>query len=116
MTREQAREAAAVMLAWADGKEVESRLHGKIEWLPNDSPTWDWAWNDYRIKPAKTLRPWTADEVPLGAWMRSKRNPQDRMLIHWVSSQCDREMWLDKNEHSTDGGKTWLPCGVEESK
>jgi hypothetical protein len=26
-------------------------------------------------------------------------------------------MWLDEREHSIDGGKNWLPCGVvEESK
>jgi hypothetical protein len=28
-----------------------------------------------------------------------------------------REGWLTCYEHSTDGGKTWLPCGVmEEAK
>jgi hypothetical protein len=26
-------------------------------------------------------------------------------------------MWLDEREHSIDGGKNWLPCGVvEEAK
>ena len=116
MTKQQAREAAAVMLAWADGKEVEYALRGHSNWEPNESPCWSWSGCDYRIKPTPVLRPWTADEVPLGAWMRSKRNPQDRMLIHWVNSQADRELWLGKNEHSTDGGKNWLPCGVEEAK
>ena len=115
MTREQAREAAAVMLAWADGKEVEYALRGHSNWEPNESPCWSWAGCDYRIKP--TLRPWTADEVPLGAWMRFKRNPQDRVLLGWVSVQSDRDLWLDEREHSTDGGVTWLPCGVvEEAK
>lgn len=121
MTREQAREAAAVMLAFADGKEVQVRVRGgTAPWTHHSNlldGTWDWDAFEFRIKPTAKLRPWTAYEVPLGAWMRSKRNPQDRMLIHWVSSECDREMWLDKNEHSTDGGKTWLPCGVmEEAK
>ena len=100
---------------WADGVEVQyapKQGKGSRFWTSTDNPLWNWEHYDYRIKP--TLRPWTADEVPLGAWMRSKRNPQDRMLIHWVSSQCDREMWLDKNEHSIDGGKTWKECGVYE--
>ena len=116
MNIEQTKEAIRVMQAFVDGKEVEFKW-GSMDWNSTDKPEWNWSAYDYRIKPTATLRPWTADEVPLGAWMRSKHNPQDRMLIHWVSSQCDREMWFDKNEHSTDGGKTWLPCGVvEESK
>ena len=115
MTREQAREAAQVMLAWADGKEVESLYGG--EWGLECIPRWDWDDTDYRIKPTATLRPWTADEVPLGAWMRFKRNPQDRVLLGWVSVQSDRDLWLDEREHSTDGGKTWSACGVvEEAK
>lgn len=113
MNIEQTIEAIRVMQAYVDGKEVEFKWMSK-DWNSTDKPEWNWSAYDYRIKPTAKLLPWTADEVPLGAWMRSKRNPQDRMLIHWVSSQCDREMWLDKNEHSTDGGKTWLPCGVEE--
>ena len=111
MTREQTIEAIRVMQAYVDGKEVEFKW-GSMDWNSTDKPEWNWSAYDYRIKPTATLRPWTADEVPLGAWMRSKHNPQDRMLIHWVSSQCDRELWLGKNEHSTDGGVTWKPCGV----
>ena len=115
MTRDETIEAIRVMQAYVDGKEVESLYGGK--WALACIPRWDWDDTDYRIKPTPVLRPWTADEVPLGAWMRSKRNPQDRMLIHWVSSQADRELWLGKNEHSTDGGKTWSACGVvEEAK
>ena len=116
MNIEQTKEAIRIMQAYVDGKEVQYEVPNK-EWITTDQPAWNFISYNYRIKPTATLRPWTADEVPLGAWMRSKRNPQDRMLIHWVSSQCDREMWLDKNEHSTDGGVTWKPCGVvEEAK
>ena len=115
MTRDETIEAIRVMQAFVDGKEVETMYNGI--WSLAHAPRWDWDDHDYRIKPTPVLRPWTADEVPLGAWMRSKHNPQDRMLIHWVNSQADRELWLGKNEHSTDGGKTWLPCGVvEEAK
>ena len=115
MTREQTIEAIRIMQAFVDGNEVEFKWMSK-DWNSTDKPEWNWSAYDYRIKPTATLRPWTADEVPLGAWMRSKHNPQDRMLIYWVNSQADRELWLGKNEHSTDGGKNWLPCGVEEAK
>jgi hypothetical protein len=112
---EETKEAIRVMQAYVDGKEVQT-MYGGV-WCPINMPRWNWDNTEYRIKPTATLRPWTADEVPLGAQMRSKHNPQDRMLIYWVNSQSDRELWLGKNEHSTDGGKTWLPCGVvEEAK
>ena len=118
MNIEQTKEAAAVMLAWADGKEIEYKemaLTGG--WTTTENPQWRWKDFSYRIKPAATLRPWTADEVPLGAWIRCKKTPHDRHLLGWVSDQTDRELWLDEREYSTDGGKNWLPCGVvEEAK
>ena len=116
MNIEETKEAIRIMQAYVDGNGVEFKW-GSMDWNSTDKPEWNWSAYDYRIKPTATLRPWTADEVPLGAWMRSKHNPQDRMLIHWVNSQADRELWLGKNEHSTDGGKTWSACGVvEEAK
>jgi hypothetical protein len=124
MTREQTIEAIRVMQAFVDGKEVEFKnrhqlTNGLPLWVPAPNPVWNWidGIKMFRIKPTATLRPWTADEVPLGAWMRFKRNPQDRVLLGWVSVQADRDLWLDEREYSTDGGKTWLPCGVvEEAK
>ena len=124
MTREQTIEAIRVMQAYVDGKEVQVRSR---KWNPRESLKPDWVdeelscWNfedfDYRIKPTPVLRPWTADEVPLGAWIRCKKTPHDRHLLGWVSDQTDRELWLDEREHSIDGGKNWLPCGVvEEAK
>ena len=124
MTREQPIEAIRVMQAFVDGKEVQVRSR---KWNPRESLKPDWVdeelscWNfedfDYRIKPTATLRPWTADEVPLGAWMRFKKVIDDRSILAWTSTQRDRDMWLDEREHSIDGGKNWLPCGVvEEAK
>jgi hypothetical protein len=126
MTREKAREAAAVMQAFVDGEEVQyspKQGKGSSFWTTTDNPLWNWEHYDYRIKPAKTLRPWTADEVPLGAMLRYKGNQQSiRFLIvsnmergiagyntHWPYQALLEEM-----EHSLDGGKTWKPCGVEE--
>jgi hypothetical protein len=124
MTREQTIEAIRVMQAYVDGKEVQVRSR---KWNPRESLKPDWVdeelscWNfedfDYRIKPTAKLRPWTADEVPLGAWIRFKKVIDDRSILAWTSTQRDRDMWLDEREHSTDGGKNWLPCGVvEEAK
>ena len=123
MTREQTIEAIRVMQAFVDGKEVQVRSR---KWNPRESLKPDWVdeelscWNfedfDYRIKPTATLRPWTADEVPLGAWMRFKKVIDDRSILAWTSTQRDRDIWLSEREHSTDGGKTWLPWGVMEEE
>ena len=113
MNIEQTKEAIRVMQAYVDGNEVEFKW-GSMDWNSTDKPEWNWSAYDYRIKPTAKLRPWTADEVPLGAWIRFKDKPQDRHLLGWVSVQADRDSWLDEREHSIDGGKTWLPCGVEE--
>ena len=115
MNREETIKAIRVMQAYVDGKEVESLYGGK--WALACIPRWDWDDTDYRIKSTAKLRPWTADEVPLGAWIRYKRALHDRSILAWTSNQADRDMWMDEREHSTDGGKTWLPCGVvEEAK
>jgi hypothetical protein len=104
------------MQAFVDGKELISM---RTPTATADDPYWNWG-NDtkmYRIKPTAKLRPWTADEVPLGAWIRYKRALHDRSILAWTSNQADRDMWLDEREHSIDGGKNWLPCGVvEEAK
>ena len=121
MTREQTIEAIRVMQAYVDGREVEFKNRHHLTnalplWVPVPSPVWNWVDDikSFRIKPAAKLRPWTSDEVPLGAWMREKKALHDRRILAWTSSQADRDMWLDEREHSTDGGKTWLPCGVVE--
>lgn len=117
MTIAQTIETIRVMDASINGMEVESKLIGTYDWVLDKNPSWNWLNYDYRIKPTAKLRPWTADEVPLGAWIRFKDKPQDRHLLGWVSGQADRDIWLDEREHSIDGGKNWLPCGVvEEAK
>ena len=105
-------EAIKVMQAYVDGKEVEVLFAGK--WQTTNIPSWSWSETTYRIKPTATLRPWTADEVPLGAWFRFKLTPCERFLITCASLTIDWKQWLEDREHSTDGGVTWKPCGVVE--
>ena len=124
MNPEQTKEAIRVMQAYLDGKEVQYRIKKcdsrsvlKPDWCDIDAPCWDFDGYEYRIKPTATLRPWTADEVPLGMQARNREYPKTRWLIDRTSSEENRKDWCEKYEHSIDGGKTWLPCGVmEESK
>ena len=116
MTRDETIEAIRVMQAYVDGKEVEFKW-GSMDWNSTDKPEWNWSAYDYRIKPTAKLRPWTADEVPLGMQARNREHPKTRWLIDRTSSEENRIDWCKNYEHSTDGGKTWLPCGVvEEAK
>ena len=112
------RDAAAVMLAWAPGKEVEYKLYGDSKWRWSTTcPSWNWEAFEFRIKPTAKLRPWTADEVPVFSLMRQKAYPNHEWLLIAVGNDDIRSDFLNGYEHSTDCGKTWLPCGVmEESK
>ena len=113
MNREQTIEAIRVMQAYVGGKEVECWDRGLEGWETTNNPSWNWMDCIFRIKPTAKLRPWTADEVPLGSIMRTK-GLEGRCIIVATETSDDRAYWLNAREHSTDGGKTWLPCGVVE--
>jgi len=116
MNIEQTKEAIRIMQAFVDGKEVEALSPDK-KWRRTPGPRWGWDDTEYRIKPTAKLRPWTSDEVPLGAWIRTLINPANRWVITYTSNELVRSDWFSDHEHSTDGGKTWHPCGVmEEAK
>ena len=86
----------------------------------------------YRRKPEPRLRPFKPEEVPVGALVRFKTRGQDenRAMICAVSGGCITlgfrgvcDLPVQKNfagaladlDLSIDGGKTWKPCGVEET-
>lgn len=81
---------------------------------------------NYRIKPEKKLRAWKAEEVPVGALVR-RMSPRKHFCVAMIVRSCSEEgieigqdsavSFEDASitrEHSIDGGKTWLPCGVLE--
>ena len=57
MDRNDARKAAEIMLAYADGKEIEFFTKGGRKWNRAIEPTFDWCNTNYRIKPSPTYRP-----------------------------------------------------------
>ena len=83
MTTEEIRDAAKVMEAYANGKEVQcndNRL-GNGEWITTDNPSFNWDKYTYRIKPEPKYRPFKSQEEcwhemlkhqPFG-WVRSKK-------------------------------------------
>lgn len=64
MTREEARKAAEVMLAYANGEEIESLCFG--EYIPCEAPSFNWidgkSIKNYRIKPKPRYRPFKTQE------------------------------------------------------
>lgn len=113
---------------------VEWAIEGKLQWNRGDKWVDSKAdgiavgvdFNAYRRKPEPELRPWKPEEVPVGALFRTKRQPSlvSLILMKWdfgfTYSDASRihqisfDAASDIGEHSTDGGKTWKPCGVEE--
>jgi hypothetical protein len=65
MTPEQLRNAAAVMLAAAEGKPLESRPYGTKEWSTVTTPAWNWNSVEYRIKP-EPREWWLVNSVAFG--------------------------------------------------
>ena len=49
--REKIKQQAAVMLAFAEGKEIEVRNKTYVGWRQIFSPAWDWSCNEYRVRP-----------------------------------------------------------------
>lgn len=67
-----------------------------------------------------TWRPWTDDEIPLGAWYRHKETPGRKFLgiavgpgevVHCLGRMKVAEL-LEDYEYTLDNGGTWLPCGT----
>ena len=74
-----------------------------------------------RPRPEPKLRPWKRDEVPLDAWFRVKGETLKYRLLQigeshvgFMRGTYGVAVLIDGWEHSIDGGKTWLPCGVLE--
>ena len=130
MTREEWKERLPLIQAFVEGKRIESRPVGYASWHNSVVPDFMLPTHLYRIAPEQKLRPWTADEVPARALYRRKSDKKVGVILGFY----DGFVWfiplrsdagpvgdfpytcLQDAEHSTDGGKTWKPCGVLEGE
>lgn len=64
MTKDEARKAAEIMLAYANGEEIETLCFG--EYIPCEDPSFNWvdgkSIKNYRIKPKPRYRPFKTQE------------------------------------------------------
>lgn len=76
----------------------------------------------YRRRPEPKLRPWKPEEVPVGAIVRRHGSVAKMLIVghgmgkvyYSQEGECCIDTLFVEFQHSTDGGKTWKPCGVEE--
>ena len=84
MTKEEIKEAAKVMEAYANGKKIQCNDNhlGNGEWVTTDNPSFNWDKYAYRIKPEPKYRPFKTQEEcwnemlkhqPFG-WAKSKKS------------------------------------------
>lgn len=129
-------EKIAIMQAYLDGKTVEFR---EIPKTPNwtkltGQPLWRWDITEYRIRPEPILRPWTFDECPVGAVIRScggfvealilRKELKDRAKGEFVVLVGDvrrtpvqllkQYQLVQKPDGPFGKMEKLLPCGVEE--
>ena len=113
---------------------VQAFWDGELEWLNPFSDEWTTSSNPphhnenpsrFRIKAPQKIRPWNTTEIPLGAWLKEKGSQDTSIIVAVLDGRAVRVEWndhcaitpeylLNYFEHSTDQGKTWLPCGVLE--
>lgn len=77
MTSEELKNAAAVMLAASEGKEIECHVRRTDKpWIPmhHETVSWDWSYSEYRVKseppPQKTLGQIAYEAVGFCNWHR----------------------------------------------
>jgi hypothetical protein len=136
MTRSEWKERLPIIQAFIEQKCVQYRISEADDWIVLEYAAFDRP-GEYRIKPEPKLRPWKPEEVPVGAILRDNGREFEilgvcekfsaikcpAVILSVIDGVCfprghyflkDLVTSITKPQHSTDGGKTWKPCGVEE--
>ena len=99
MTREEIKEAAKVMEAYDNGKEIQFLNEEDDKWIDTPIPLFNWDKYAYRIKPEPKCRPFKSQEEcwnemlkhqPFG-WVKSKVKGYFHLigLVQWASELED---------------------------
>lgn len=122
-TRAWWKERLHLIQAFAEGKTVESISADGKSWIPSTRNYFSSPVDEYRIAPEPKLRPWKPEEVPAvalymhGSLIRTvsyKDANSGELYLHDIL--VNPESLLKEWKHSTDGGRTWAPCGVMEEQ
>jgi hypothetical protein len=115
--------------AYAEGKTVQFKSPSDDDWQTVKYMNMLHLDSIYRIAPEPKLRPWRAEDVPVGAIAKDK--DAEHVCRVLILGACERDSKillsniddgtkshslqyaLEVLEHSIDGGRTWLPCGIQ---
>ena len=89
MEREEVKKAANIMLAFANGAEIQYSHKGQnnwLNWINESSPSFDWQAFDYRIKPEPKYRPFKSQEE---CWHEMHKHPD----FGWVVAKDSKIMY-----------------------
>ena len=92
MTREEIKEAAKVMEAFANGKIIQY-LNDDDEWITTPDPLFNWSKLKYRIKPEPKYRPFRSQEE---CWEEMHKHPD----FGWVVTKNCRVMYHIDSIHN----------------
>ena len=133
MNKNNAKDFLPMVQALADGKTIQFYTGSWVDLSSEDETSFALPLERYRIKPEPKLREWKPEEVPVGAqyrrkeWALNNACKYDRSLIMAVDFRkilyySDSRILSDslkqafsEGEYSSDGGKSWHPCGILES-
>lgn len=81
--RKEAREHAEVMLAYADGKEIQFKRPGNVntEYFSASTPVWNWIEYLFRVKPEPEYIPWTVRTCRVGATVKDKKTDYGSVIL-----------------------------------
>lgn len=132
MTREEARKAAEVMMAYADGKEIEfnnSSVENNHYWEEAKYPVFDWCHSKYRIKPEPKYRPFKTKaecwkemgKHPSFGWLKNKKNGDVALIGNVCQDKEVLIIWALNHEinYASDLFNDWIfaddaPFGIKE--
>lgn len=131
MTREEARKAAEVMMAYAEGREIElSNIKDDyLIWEDVTDPMFNWVNCKYRIKPEPKYRPFKTKaecwkemgKHPSFGWLKNKKNGDFALIGNVFQDKEVLIIWALNHEtnYASDLFNDWVfadeaPFGIKE--
>lgn len=84
MNREEAKELLPIIQAFAEGKTIQERKLGTTDWIDTETPCFNSAWANLRIKPNPKYRPFKSQEE---CWNEMHKHPD----FGWVKGKATGE-------------------------
>ena len=106
MTREETREAVKVMVAYANGKEIQY-LDDNNKWIDTPNPVFDWSRWAYRIKPEPKYRPFKTQEE---CWEEMHKHPD----FGWIVSKGGVEFCHIGDMFTSESNSLMIALSIDE--